>query len=217
MDGVRFKFSPDSSNGGAAPAEVIEPMFESGIEIDEIEEESGPSKDDLLKEFNELKTQNEELRAKAEQAAALSQSFNQFGDRLEKVVTRPTPAPVIQQKEPGETYEQFKERINRSYLEDPVAAMTEFNSRQNSGVFQTLAEQNLRLQRRLAYMEASDRDFIKKHEDEIEAEMQNVPIEIQLRDPHSVNRAIDSVRARHMDEIVSERLQAELTLSLIHI
>ena len=204
---MRVLYAPDGAQGGFV--EVEESPFESDLQIDEVAEEAGPSREDLMKEFQELKKANEELKVKADSSSSLSQSFNNFGDRLEKSINRPAPPPAPV-REQGETTEQFKERINRTYLEDPYSALIEFNNRHMGGAMQTLAEQSLRLQRKLAYMEAPDRDFVTKHQDEIEAELQNVPMDQQIRDPQVVNRTIDSIRARHMDEIVAQKVAAEL-------
>lgn len=202
--------SPDGAGSGGQAIDVVDSPFESELQIEDVAEEAGPSKDDLLKEFETLKQQNKELTQKADQATSLSQSFNQFGERLEKSMARPVQVQAPMQRAEGETTEQFKERINRTYLEDPYTALVEFNNRHVGGAIQTLAEQNLKLQRQLTYLEAPDKDFIAKHQEEIEGELKNIPIDQQIRDPHTVTRAIDTIRARHMEEIVTMRVNEAL-------
>lgn len=198
---IEFMRAPEGTGFGGAADPELSP-FEEPFQIDEAQETAGPSVDEIKSQLAELQKANEDLRAKADQASQLSGSFNQFGERLEKIVSRPAPAAPIQQQ-PGESLEAFKERINRKYLEDPYETMVEFSNRYVGGALQTMAQQSMQLQRKLAYLEADDKDFVRKHQDEIEQEVARIPVDQQMRDPEAYKRAMDTVRARHMDEIIA--------------
>ena len=198
----------DAQAGGA---NLDESPFEDELVVEDVQDEASPSQSDILKQFEELKKANEELKSRADQSSALKSSFDSLGERLEKSAKAQVQAPApIPQREAGETMEQFKERINRTYLEDPFSALQDFSNRMIGGAVQTLAEQNLRLQRKMAYIESPDKDFVSKHRDEIEAELDRIPVDQQIKDPSVVNRTIDSVRARHMDEIVAQKVAEEI-------
>lgn len=196
---------------GQVEVDVEESPFESEIEIEETPAETGPTREELLKQFETMKAEQDALRVKADQATQLSASFGSLGDRLEKVVNRPAPQAPAPVQQPGETAAQFKERLNRSYLEDPYEAIKEFSDRYFGGAVQTLAEQNANLQRKIALIEHPDREFVSKYKEEIMQELTNVPVDQQIRDPMAVNRVIDSVKARHLDDIVQLKVQEALS------
>lgn len=196
----------DGGQGGNVVIDTEESPFEDDFEIqEESAEQSGPSKEDLLKEFEALKAQNAELRTKADSSQALKSSFEEFGTRLEKAQSRAPVAPAMQQQ-PGESIEEFKKRINQKYLEDPYETMVEFSNRYVGSAMQTVVEQSLALQREIAVLKSPDKDFISKYRDEIDAEVSRYPTEMRLKDPEVYDRSIALVKARHMDEIIAQKV-----------
>jgi len=199
-----------AEQGGHVVLDTEESPFEDDFEIQETPEDgAGPSRDDLLKEFEALKAQNEELRTKADSSQALKSSFEEFGTRLEKAQTRSPAAPAIQQQ-PGESLEDFKKRINQKYLEDPYETMVEFSNRYVGSAMQTIVEQSLALQREIAVLKSPDKDFISKYREEIDSEVNRYPTEMRLKDPEVYERSIALVKARHMDEIIQQKVAEEI-------
>lgn len=201
-----FSPAPDGGQGGNIVIDTEESPFEDDFEIqEETNEQAGPSKEDLLKEFEALKAQNAELKTKADSSQALKSSFEEFGTRLEKAQSRAPMAPAMQQQ-PGESIEEFKKRINQKYLEDPYETMVEFSNRYVGSAMQTVVEQSLALQREIAVLKSPDKDFISKYRDEIDAEVSRYPTEMRLKDPEVYDRSIALVKARHMDEIIAQKV-----------
>lgn len=197
---IRTMFAPDTGLAGVDP-EV--PPFDDGFQIEDVPDEpsAGPSAEEIQKQLADLKAQNAELAARASQNELLKTSFDRFGSQLEQVA-RPTQAPQVAQQ-PGETVEQFKQRINERILENPYETLMEFTNRAVGGAFQTVAEQMLAQQRKLAYLETDDKDFFTRHQKEIDEEVQRTPVEQRVRDPEIYRRAVDLVKARNMNEIIA--------------
>ncbi len=198
----RIFYGPDAGGAGGGVDLEISPFEDDSLQIETVQDEpAGPSREDIEKQLSELKAQNEALAARADQGTLLKSSFDRFGERLEQVAGRPQAPTVAQQ--PGETAEAFKQRINSKILEDPYETMLEFTNKVMGGAFQTVADQMLATQRKIAYLESDDKEFFTRHQKEIDEEVQRTPLDQRVRDADVYKRAIDMVKARNMGEIIA--------------
>lgn len=115
------------------------------------------------------------------------------------------------QREPGESEEEFRKRLDDNYLETGITgAMDEYFARRLRPEVQRLLQNNLYTSRRLAMLDPEKGPLYQKYRQEVEQYVQNLPPQQRLYSPTVYEDAITAVSARHGDEIINERLQQAL-------
>lgn len=209
---VEIEGAPAAPTFGPAqpdPYAEFAPAFKAPENIIIEDPAQGPSEKELRELYEAEKKKNEELAAKAQGSDALAQGFTALGDRLEKVVQRPvsvqqTPAPA-----PGETFEAFKARVERDFIEKPYEAMSQIVERVAGPAFQALGTTIERQSKTIARLTADDPAFFQKHEDEINSIVAQMSPQERV-DPNAYSRAYNLVKVQHLDELVEMKLQARM-------
>lgn len=130
-------------------------------------------------------------------------------DALAKSVQRPAQAAPLPGQQPGETLEDFKKRINEKAFESPFDAYMEVLERYKGAEDSAQVARNLAYSKALAAQDAAAKPFIAKYADEIEAEIALLPPQVRQNDPKAYARAVQIVKANHIDDLVAEAVAAK--------
>jgi hypothetical protein len=185
----------------------IEPVYVSSEEeIPKEEKEEGKV------DAEALKKENEEFRARMaqlEEQANLNKSLQEGIQGLGKNMTpqRPQPQPVQQ---PGESDADFRKRFNEHLYDDPAALMDEWQMRKLSPLVSQIITNNMAMGRRFLQLDPEKAPNYKTYRDEIENEVNRMPPQEKLQNPDFYDKAYERVMARHIDDIVNQRVQAAL-------
>ena len=161
-------------------------------------EPQGPSTDELAKELDEIKRQNEELAQKADSNLALQAGIRDLKDSIRQPVVQPAPI-----QKPGESDAAFADRLKEGLLDDPDKLLDEKMNRRLSPVFDKILSTNLSLQKKLTRIEKGD--SFDRYSTEIEQEVQNM----DRTDPDVYGKAHDMVVSRHLSD-EKERIKQEV-------
>lgn len=178
-----------------------EPPFEVEVDDGSTPDDQGPTREELRQQLEESKRAVEELRKKTESETGLRDSFERLSTSLLETVSRPAPAqqPAMQQ----ETPQARKERLEKQSLDRPIDTIMETVE----PIVESLFRNQVLLARRVARSE--DPETFKNYGKEIDELAQRLPIH-QQNDPDAYKQIADVVRARHIDDIVAQRVKEEL-------
>lgn len=208
---IRLLWAPDS---GLDPpgAEFgddlpIEPVYVSSE--DEIPKEEGTETET---DAETLKKENEEFRARMaqlEEQANLNKSLQEGIQGLGKNMApqRSQPQPVQQ---PGESDADFRKRFNEHLYDDPAALMDEWQMRKLSPLVSQIITNNMAMGRRFLQLDPEKAPNYKTYREEIENEVNQMAPQEKLQNPDFYDKAYERVMARHIDDIVTQRVQAAL-------
>jgi len=199
QEGFKLPGRPD-------PYSEFEPKFK--LENVEIEEPAaGPSEKELRELFEAEKKKNEELAKKASEAGNLGAGFDRFAERLEQVIQRPVPqAPAP--PAPGESFEEFKARVEKNFIEKPFESIEQVVQRSAGPAFAALGSTIAKQSKTIARLTADDPSFFQKYEAEIDEYVGQMDPRERV-DPMAYQKAYDLVKVRHLDEIIERRAQAK--------
>lgn len=162
---------------------------------------AGLSKDELAAKLQATEEQLSELRSKADAVDAMRQGIEQLGDRLQGGQAQPAP-----QKEPGETEEEFRKRLDEQVYEKGFyESMMEFNRRKIGPILNQQIQNLLFLARRDLERDPERAETYKKYRQEIDAEVAKNPNAI-YGDPEHLIKIHDQVTSRHQPEIIESRV-----------
>jgi len=169
-----------------------------------------PQMDDAQKKLmDELKQKQAELEAAKQQndpVAAMSKGIEALGQRL-----APQQAPDVRLPGPGQLdVKKLREDVNAKFYDDPFATITELMQIVQQGNGTQQANTNLMYSKRLLQVDPSTRDLYKRFENEVEVEVSRMSIQERMNNPAVYDEALTRVKARHMEELMDERVKAEI-------
>lgn len=169
--------------------------------VEEPGEFDGVTRDELIKRLQESDKKVGELATRVDQVSALSQGIAGLGDKL----ARPEPPPVAP-REPGESEEEFAKRVREGIIDDPYKIMTDFHIRKLQPALQRLAINNLTYSKKFAKIDAETKTFMERYGDEVDQEVRGLSDYEKTSDPDVYKSAALRVGARHVHEIINERV-----------
>ena len=188
------------------PYEDMDAVVEGSEEAAALEQEppelSGKTKEDL---FGQLKTLQEELNA----AKAANDPVRALGTSLQEALRSREPqyVPQPQAMAPQESPEQRRTRLNALWLEDPVKASEEMAKEQLRPLVDMMLSSTTALSKDLALSDPGQKTIYDRYTDEVEREVSSMnPVE-KAQNPRVYQAAIQRVRARHTDDLVSNMVE----------
>ncbi len=212
--GVEFEIDPEIDDDGIDRTQIPELNFESmpadqydiTVGEGEPEVETPESKEALIAEVAKLKENLEGLAAQADTNKALREAVQDLGKNIQPQ------APVMQQPQaPVETEEEFKKRVDEGQFEGSLYdLMAEFQKRKIGPEVQSILQSNLYHSKRFVELDPKMGLVFKKYESEIENEIAQLPPVQKLKVPDIYKKVTELVASRHMDEIMSETVEARV-------
>lgn len=181
----------------------------------EPEEFRGKSREDLLAEIAKNREAMVSQTKAAEPVSALQQTMAQMLGQM-----KPQEAPVrpgysvVPQAQNQMSDADFEKHINELMLENPYKAQQEVQARVMSPLLQTMAVNQAQLSRELALTHPETKKVYDKYSREIEEYVAQQPVQVRLQNPRVYQSAVEAVKARHMDEFVSEEFDKKLNDAL---
>lgn len=168
-------------------------------------EEEGPSREDLLRELEEIRSREEANRARLEDKETLSDGFQKLSQILEQQNSAQS-----QQQQSQETWDDVKKRLKDSFYDDPVAAMEEamkyMVKSEIAPAFQelhgTVSKTAMATSRQMAAQNPTNKTILEKYGDEVEAAVKSLP-----PGPDVYERACQQVGMQHFTDIVQASVQ----------
>lgn len=179
---------------------------------DEAAEFRGKTREDLLGELAKAREAIAAQTKASEPVSALQQTMSQMLGQM-----RPAEAPIqpgyaaglnAPQKKMSDA--EFEKYINDMMLENPYRAQAEMQARVLEPMLQTMAVNQAQLSREVVLANPETKKVYEKYAQEVEAVVAQTPVETRLRNPRVYQNALETVRARHMDDFVQESLSAKL-------
>jgi hypothetical protein len=153
------------------------------------------------------KTQMFELLQKSKSEADLAQNLKAGIESLRDSVAAPAEPKVQQmQQQPGESFEDWKARINKRIFkeEDTVGVLSEVIERMVQPYVGQMMSNQMQLTRDQMKASTEHGSLFKRYENEIDREIAALPPRDQ-NNPQAVKWAYDKVLSRHQDDIVAEK------------
>lgn len=189
-------------------AEAPESAFE--VVDESAPAQEGPSREELLAKFEQTQKELAELKA----SQATQSRFDELSSTIHKIVERPINVQAPSVQAPEESDADFKERLQRQLLDDPAAALNDWGMRFMGKGLNTIIAGQEKLSRKLALSDPENKKLYDKYSSEIEVEIQRIPVQDRVSDPDVYGRAFSAVRGRHLEDVIAERVQAELDKAL---
>lgn len=186
------------------PYEEMDAVVEGSEEAAALEQEppelAGKTKQDL---FGQLKSLQEELNS----AKAANDPVRALGTSLQEALrSREPPVQQVPQA-PMESPEQRRSRLNALWLEDPVKASEEMAKEQLRPLVDMMLSSTTALSKDLALSDPGQKTIYDRYTDEVEREVSVMnPVE-KAQNPRVYQAAIQRVRARHTDDLVSTMVE----------
>jgi hypothetical protein len=165
--------------------------------------------DDIRKKLADLEAQNTVLKAQADQTAALSKSFGDYGQQVQKAIER-QPQPAPSQPAPGEDWNAFMTRINTQFFEKPAETIQEVLTRYDNLKSSQQVNQSMVVAKRFLALDPEAKPIYDKYRDEVDREMSTIDPQVKLSDPTFYRDAIDRVKSRHLDDLIAEKVAEAL-------
>jgi len=200
IEGEGFKVDTNAE-GPESAFEVID----EGAPVQE-----GPSREELLAKFEQTQKELAELKI----AQSTQNRFDELNSTIHKIVERPINVQAPPPPQSEESDADFKERLQRQLLDDPAAALNDWGIRFMGKGLNTIIAGQEKLSRKLALSDPDNKKLYDKYSSEIEAEIQRIPVQDRVSDPDVYGRAFSAVRGRHLEDVIAERVQAELDKAL---
>lgn len=194
------------SFGGRAidPYEEMDAVVEGSEEAAALEQEppelAGKTKEDL---FGQLKSLQEELTA----SKAANDPVRALGTSLQEALRSREPPVQMAPQVPQESPEQRRSRLNALWLEDPIKASEEMAKEQLRPLVDMMLSSTTALSKDLALTDPGQKTIYDRYTDEVEREVSIMnPVE-KAQNPRVYQAAIQRVRARHTDDLVSTMVE----------
>lgn len=188
----------------APPESAFEIVDESAPKVE------GPTREELLAKYEQSQKELAELKASAQ----TQDKFDALSSNLSKLAERPINVQAPNPQQPAESDADFKERLQRQLLDDPAEALNEWGARFIGKGFNTILAGQEKFAKKLALSDPENKKLYDKYGSEVEAEIQRIPVQDRISDPDAYGRAFSAVRGRHIEDVISERVQAELEKAL---
>lgn len=178
---------PPSPPGGAPPVPVVPPA---GVVTKEMY-------DALLTRFEGQQAILDQLKAGGDITKALEMLTQRMGQ---------PPAPA----EKPLTLQEFQTKYNELMSEDPFAAIEFYQKMKVAPLVTTNLMNNLATSRRFVELDPARRENYARYQKEVEDWVRSRPQQEQFSDPDIYRKAVDALSYVHIDDIVAERVKAEL-------
>lgn len=182
--------------------EITLPEEDDNVEFIVGEEEEKVDVGDLQKRFEDVQREKEELKVKADQVSALSKSFETFGKSFKKDEAPPPQAPY----QPYDS-KALDEAIMNDMYTTPSKSFDVYFEKKLAPIFQEFAGKQASLNEALLKYDPEKKEMYGRYKEEVESELRKVPIYEKLNNPNYANDVFDKVKARHLDEIIAERIE----------
>lgn len=170
----------------------------------EPEPEIDPEKEKLRLELEKYQQQLEQYTSRNVEAEALRAGIAELGDKL-----TPQQQEVAQQR-PQESDEEWAKRIKDEIYDDPLKILNEYMQRKVAPVLQQQYATNEKIWKRQILSDPQRKETYEKYRKEVEEEYNQIPEWERYQNPDTIIKAHDAVVARHINEIIDERIQAAL-------
>lgn len=190
------------------------PVFSSPygeVDVEVVPEETEPSSDKEREKLEESirETQERLKNLEGPKTDDVSTVVAQAVDRLTEKLSSPQSPPLQpQQRQPQETEEEFKAKLDKKFYEEGFYdTMTEFSQKKLAPLFNQVIQNNLYFGKRFLEQDDKTREFYKKYQAEIDQEVLSMTPDKLYNDPSSYERAYSIVAGRHQEEILQDKLQ----------
>lgn len=167
------------------------------------EEKKEVNTEELQSKFDELQKEKEALKQQADSVAALQKSFESFGKSFNK--------PVESQSQP--TYQQpafdpkaLDEQIMNDLYTKPTNAFDAYFNQKMAPIFQEVLVKQASLSENMLKYDPDKRDVYVKYKEEIDSELKRVSPYEKVNNPNYASDVFDKVKARHLDDLLEERV-----------
>jgi hypothetical protein len=195
------KRSDADASGEIAPEDEVE------FVVQEEQQESI----DQQKILADLAAKDEALKAaqaQADQVAAMRASFDGLGERLAKQPQ--VVMPQQQQQQPAFDPKRMKEEFNEKIFVDPYETIMGMQQMISQAQASAMANQNLAYSKQLVKLDPETKEHLTRWESEVESVVQALGPQARAMNPNIYRDALDQVRARHMNEIIQEKVAEAL-------
>lgn len=182
------------------------------IEVDSIgdipKEPEEPSEDEGLPEELKGKSKKElwEMLQKGQNNADTAQALREGIADLGKTLQKPPP---VENQQPGESDEEFRERIEKELFNNPGTALDEYGNRLTGKIVSTYSPIIMEQQRRIMKLDPSTGENFKRFESEIDETLATLSPRDQ-NNPKALEWAYKQVLDRHQEEIASEKIEDQV-------
>jgi hypothetical protein len=160
----------------------------------------GKSRDELIAQVRSQRAEIQAAKERSIEQIALKEAINELKE------SRARPAVMPQQQQPTETEEQFRERVNKSFYDDPYGTLTEFQVRKLAPEVTRIMSSNMRLSRKLVALDPQRLETFQQYSAEIDDYVAQLSPQAKLYDADVYEKAHDAVVARHVNEIVERKV-----------
>lgn len=182
--------------------EVVEEQ-EGAFEIVEEAEPEKPAQDDTVDKLKQLyEEQQQRLQGSQEEVqnvrGELSQGFEKLSESLKGLAQAQT-------LKPGESYEEFKARVEKSIFDKPIEAMDEVLLKRQGPLNEQIVTNQFRLGKKIVLygLDEVEKPVFKKYEKEVDAEFSSIPVQERFADPEAAyEKAFNLVKVKHLKEIL---------------
>jgi len=150
------------------------------------------------------------LRASQQQQTQAPQPAftpDMYAKSMESVLTR---MPPVQQQQIQEDPEAFRKKMNDMWLEDPNKAFEMLAARQFNPILGAVADNQTAMSKEMMFLDPNTKALYGKYGEEIESVVRSIPAAERFRNPKVYQTAVETVKARHMDTILSEQVSEQV-------
>jgi hypothetical protein len=186
---------------------IAEPLY-AGDDFNVFVDDAPQADEATQKLLDDLKAKQAELaavQAQRDPAAAMTAGIAALGERL-----APASAPDVRITAQQFDIKKLEEEFNAHVYDNPFQKTAELFQ-----VFQSMsgaqqANANLQYSKRIVQVDPATRELYKRYEGEVEREVAAMTPQDRATNPNVYDDALGRVKARHMEELFQERLDAEL-------
>jgi hypothetical protein len=171
--------------------------------VDDEGEKEKENPEELKGKFEELQRERDALKQQADSVAALQKSFEGFGKSFNKVPEPPVPT----YNPPAYDPKALDESIMNDLYTKPTQAFDAYFNQKMAPIIQEVLVKQASLNENMLKYDPDKRETYSKYKEEIDGEMKRISPYEKVNNPNYAMDVFDKVRARHMDEILEERIQ----------
>lgn len=177
----------------------------------EPEELRGKSRDEIMQELLSTRQKLNDTSAASQPTVALQQTMAQMLGQLKPEKAPVTPGyAAVPANAPQISDAEFEKQVNEMMLENPYKAQQMVQARAMEPLLRTFAVNQAQMSREMLLANPDNRKLYDKYSEEIERHVATVPMLERLQNPRVYQSALDTVKAKHMDELMSESMEAKL-------
>lgn len=181
--------------------------------VDEIpedlpEEYRGKDKSAIVAEMQAMKQQIETLKAQTDSVGAMSKGIDALGQTLSKQKPTVIQQPVYQNAQQAKT-KLSKDEWEKELFKRPYDLLEERDQERLAPIAQNLMEQKETLAKLEMMMNTKKKAIYDRFQEEIDAEIGNIPINQKFGKGNFYIEVVDRVAARHLDELIADGVRAQ--------